>query len=243
MKRSEGIPKYRAISRLLVDRITSGELSEGMRIPSENELIRTYGISSTTSRKVLQELEITGWAKRVKGKGTFVRKPGSVKAPARILSFTKNMIQAGYSPSTRVLYKETVADGYSEVINGRRYSIKGPALKLHRLRFADDIPMMLEVHYISLKFCPGIQEENLSGSLYDIYEKKYRLELKEVEQMLGAVILEQGVRHFFNVSEPIPGIIVDSVTFCGKELILEMEKSVYRGDKYRFAVRADSPAI
>ena len=38
----------------------------------------------------------------------------------------------------------------------------------------------------------------------------------------------------------IPGLVVDGVTFCGKELILEMEKSIYRGDKYKFAVRASS---
>ena len=145
MKRGAGIPKYRTISQDLIERIKSGELAEGMKVPSENELIKEYGISNTTSRKVLQELEISGWARRIKGKGTFVKKPGVVRTATRILSFTKNMIQAGFTPSTKVLYQGVIPDGYSESINGRRYRMKGPVFKLHSLRFADDIPMILQV--------------------------------------------------------------------------------------------------
>ena len=37
---------------------------------------------------------------------------------------------------------------------------------------------------------------------------------------------------------PIPAFRVEGVTFCGKEMILEMEDSIYRGDKYRFSVCA-----
>ncbi len=35
---------------------------------------------------------------------------------------------------------------------------------------------------------------------------------------------------------PIPGFRVEGVTFCGKEMILEMEDAIYRGDTYRLSV-------
>jgi DNA-binding GntR family transcriptional regulator len=34
------------------------------------------------------------------------------------------------------------------------------------------------------------------------------------------------------------GIKVEGITFCEKELIFEAEESIYRGDKYKFSVRA-----
>ena len=235
------LPKYFAIGQDLVDMIKHGDLLPGMKIPSENEIIKKYGVSNTTARKALQEMDYGGWVVKIKGKGTYVRKRGVVRSVDRILSFTKNMIEAGYTPSTKVLYQGLVDDGYSAIISGRRYSMPGPVFKLHRLRFADNVPMMLEVRYISTKLCPRIESLDVSGSLYEIYWDKYGLELTEVHQMLSTFMIESGVEGFFNIHEPIPGILVDGVTFCGREIILEMERSIYRGDKYSFAVRAMQP--
>jgi GntR family transcriptional regulator len=234
------LPKYYTISREIIADIKSGKLEPGMRVPSENEIINRYEVSNTTARKILREIEIAGWASRIKGRGTFVREGKVERSANKILSFTKNMIEAGFAPSTKVLDGRLIETGYSAEIGGRRYTMKGPVYKIHRLRFADDIPMMMEVRYISLQLCPGIEKEDFTGSLYDIYKKKYGLDLAEINQMLSAVTMEAGVRSFFDLQEAVPAIRVEGVTFCGKEMILEMEDSLYRGDKYKFSVSATS---
>jgi GntR family transcriptional regulator len=232
------VPKYYHISRQIIDTIRSGRLKPGMRIPSENEIMREYSVSNTTARRSLQEIEVAGWAARIKGKGTFVRERDVQRSATRILGFTRNMLEAGYTPSTRVLDARKVAEEYSGTINGRRYVMQGPVYKIHRLRFAGDIPMMIEVRYISIEFCPGIEKQDFTGSLYEIYEKYYGLQLIEIQQMLSTVMVDAGTERFFDVRGPIPAFRVEGVTFCGKEMILEMEDSIYRGDKYRFSVRA-----
>lgn len=232
------IPKYYRISREIVRRIRAGELQPGMKVPSENELIQEYGISNTTARKALHEIEAEGWCTRVKGKGTFVRERNVHRSANRILAFTRNMREAGFTPSTTVLDARRVDDGYAAIINGRRYAMAGPVYKIHRLRFADEIPMMIEVRYISLDFCPGVEAKDFTGSLYDIYEKDYGLHLVEIQQMLSTVMLDAVTQRFFDLSRPVPAFRVEGVTFCGKEMILEMEDSIYRGDRYRFSVRA-----
>jgi GntR family transcriptional regulator len=237
-KRDAGhLPKYVRIAHEIIGKIKGGDLGPGMQIPSENEIIAAHGVSNTTARKALQEIEIAGWGTRIKGKGTFVRQPSVVRTVNKILSFTRNMTEAGLTPSTRVLYQGVVNEDYSATINGRRYTIKGPLYKIHRLRFADDTPMLLEVRYISLTHCPGIVNENLEGSLYAAYER-CGVHLAEVQQMLSAITLDTGIKEFFNLEKPIPGLLVEGVTFVAKEVIVEMEHSVYRGDKYRFAIRA-----
>jgi len=231
--------KYLNISREIIRRIQSGELMPGMRVPSENEIIAQYQVSSTTARKALNELEKAGYASKIKGKGTFVLVRNVERTVTRILGFSKNMRQAGYTPSTILLDARLIKSGHAMTVNGRWYSMKGPVLRIKRLRSADHIPMMLEERYISLELCPGIDKKNLEGSLYDLYESVYGLTLTEVNQMLSAeIISDSRIRRLFGLTHEIPAFLVHGVTFCGKEIILEMEVSIYRGDKYSFSVKA-----
>ena len=231
--------KYLSISRDIIQKIQSGELMPGMRVPSENEIISKFQVSSTTARKALNELEQSGYASKIKGKGTFVLVRNVERSVTRILGFSKNMRQAGFLPSTRVLDSKIIKSGYSMTINGRWYSMKGPVTKIKRLRFADSIPMMLEERYISIELCPDIDRKDLNDSLYNIYEDNYGLQLTEVNQMLSAqIVKDPEVQKLFNIKDEIPAFLVNGVTFCGKETILEMESSIYRGDKYSFSVKA-----
>lgn len=232
------IPKYYRISREIIGRIRAGELQPGMRVPSENELIQRYGISNTTARKALNEIEAEGWCTRVKGKGTYVREKSVQRSATRILAFTRNMLEAGFTPSTKVLDARPVEIGYAATINGRQYTMAGPVYKIHRLRLADDEPMMIEVRYISMHFCPGIDGKDFTRSLYEIYERDYGLHLTEVQQMLSTVMTDAVTQRFFDLARPVPAFRVQGVTFCAREMILEMEDSIYRGDKYRFSVSA-----
>jgi GntR family transcriptional regulator len=236
--RAPMLPKYQAISQDIIRSIGAGKLFPGMHVPSENQIISRYGVSNTTARKVLLEVERAGWAVRIKGKGTLVTARPVTRSATRILGFTRNMIEAGFTPSTRVLSREILKAGYSAAINGRRYRMKGPVCRIRRLRFGNSIPMMVEVRYISCALCPGIETRDLSASLYELYEKEYGLSLTEVHQMVSAVTLDAESLELFGIEEPIPGLLVEGVTFRGKEIILEMERSLYRGDRYRFAVRA-----
>lgn len=235
---NQAIPKYYQIAQNIIQMIQKGDLVPGDRIPSENEIIRKYKVSNTTARKALQKIEHDGWGTRVKGKGTFVRSNKVERSADKILSFTKNMLQTGHKPSTRLLGSKVLRTDYSAIINGRRYTIKSPVFKIHRLRFADNLPMMLETRYVSMFFCPEIDQKNLESSLYDIYEKDYKLQLKVVDQMLSVEMLGAEVKEFFDLTESIPAFRVEGVTFCEKEMILELEDSLYRGDQYRFAVKA-----
>ena len=64
-------PKYIEISKAIIAKIEAGELLPGDKVPSENELINMYKISNTTARKSLLEVELQGWANRIKGKTSY----------------------------------------------------------------------------------------------------------------------------------------------------------------------------
>jgi GntR family transcriptional regulator len=232
------LPKYFQISREIIAAIQSGELQPQSLAPSENDLIEKYKVSNTTARKALHELEKAGWVTRQKGKGTFVRSNTVERSINRIFGFTKNMIEAGRKPSTKLLGFHLRSGDHTQEINGRNYTLKGPYCEIERLRCADGIPMMKEVRYISLKLCPDIQRQDLEKSLYDIYERVYGLRLVQMNQMLSAVLLKGEWLETFELKAATPAMRVEGVTFCGKDLLLEMENAVYRGDMYRFFAKA-----
>ena len=233
------LPKYYQISLEIIDLIRTGKLPPGSRIPSENDIIKNYQVSNTTARKVLQEIENGGWVTRIKGRGTYV-KTGDIinRSATKVLSFTKNMRQSGLVPGNRLLDKQIIEAEKSIIISGRTYILKKPVCKITRLRLASDTPMMIEERYISLEFCPGIEKENLEGSLYDIYREKYNLQISQIDQSLQAIIISDELKEYFGEEEAMPGFQVHGVTFCGKELVLEIEDSIYRGDRYQFTVQA-----
>jgi len=236
--RTTQLPKYLQISQHIIAQIRDGSLRLGALVPSENELIAQYRVSNTTARKALLELERQGWVTRIKGRGTYVRQDRVGRPVSRILSFTRNMAEAGRTPSTRVLGVRVAHGARSLLVNSREYHLAGPFYEVRRLRFADGVPVMLETRYVSMQLCPGLDRQNLEGSLYDTYEQEYGLSLARIDQVVSAVVLEGSELGELGLETPIPALRVEGVTFVAKELILEMEDSLYRGDSYRFYVTA-----
>lgn len=232
------LPKYLLITNEIISLIQSSKLAPGDKIPSENEIIKNYQVSNTTARKVLQEIEKGGYVEKVQGKGTFVKDFVIGRNASKILSFTKNMKDQGLTPTTKLLDKELIDEDISVTVGGKVYIIKKPVLKIHRLRLANDIPMMHEIRYISMKYCPESQNANLEDSLYNIYQEECKLTISSIEQDLSAIFLDDETKQLFKVTDDIPGMLVDGVSFCGKGKVLEGERSIYRADKYKFSVMA-----
>ena len=65
-------PKYALIASSIARDICAGRLKPGAKVPSESALMRQWGVSNTTARKIHLELELRGVVRRIKGKGTVV---------------------------------------------------------------------------------------------------------------------------------------------------------------------------
>jgi DNA-binding LacI/PurR family transcriptional regulator len=66
-------PKYKQIWQSLKTAIESGAYAPGVRLPSEFELVQSYGASRVTVSRALKELQIGGYIDRRAGSGTYVR--------------------------------------------------------------------------------------------------------------------------------------------------------------------------
>jgi len=240
-------PKYIEICLDIIRSIESGDLQPGDKIPSENELIKKYNISNTTARKSLHEIELRGWATRIKGKGTFVLNRTEDKHVTRTLGsiyttrggFEENLRKEGFVPKSVIVEKTVLEAGISTEISGHHYIIEGPVVKIHRLRYADDTLMKDETRYISLRLCPRINIIETQKPYFTIYEEVYSLKITDLKQSLSATIFNpKSPDNYFETNSPLPVFILDGAIFCSGGKVVEIEKSYYRGDRYKFAVIA-----
>ena len=66
-------PRANRVYESLRERITSGELTPGTKLPAHTELAQQFGVAPLTMRQVLARLEERGMVSREQGRGTFVR--------------------------------------------------------------------------------------------------------------------------------------------------------------------------
>ena len=77
---STASPKYQQVFRALRKDIQSGRLKNGDRLPSEAQLVRTFGASRITVGRAVRDLQSAGLVERRAGSGTYVRTPQSTAA-------------------------------------------------------------------------------------------------------------------------------------------------------------------
>src|SRR3954447_5736788 len=71
-------PVWAQIEERVAERIDSGRVGPGERLPPERELADWLGVSRMTVRQALGSLAARGLVERGVGRGTFVRAPGKV---------------------------------------------------------------------------------------------------------------------------------------------------------------------
>ena len=171
-------PLYDQLVDLLSDTIQN-EMHPGDALPSERDLAETYGLSRTTVRLAMSELEELGLVTRKHGKGTFV---SSVSRDTTDLmgtySFTDQMRSLGRVPHTEVIDFE-VREASKFVAQNMDLRLGEAVFRMRRLRTADGVPMMLERTYMPVKVFEGLTQRMVeSKSLYEIVEHDDRGRLR-----------------------------------------------------------------
>lgn len=211
-------PMYQQLNQELRKRLRSGAYASGDQFMTERSVSSEFRVSRVTANKALSSLVAEGLLEFRKGVGTFV-KGGTLDYDLRsLVSFTARAAAAGMKPTTRVLRCEAV----------------GPLLHLERLRMADHVPVILERRQVELALCPGLEREDLTGSLYALWTGNYGLAIEGAEQSLRAVNLDPDDARLLGVPSGSAAIQVTSTGRAAGGKTLWTERTLYRGDAYEF---------
>jgi len=227
-------PKGEQLREILEGLITA--LEPGAPLPSERALAERYGVARMTVRTELDRLVSEGLAYRVQGRGTFVGEP-RVAQSMELSSFTEDMRARGMKPGSRVLAQEVVPS--SELVAARLGLAPGAAvLCVHRVRTADDEPMAVEQAFLPAARFAGLESEDLAGgSLLELLEARWGVELSFAEQRVVAVRIADEQAQLLDVDPGQPGFLFQTVTHEQGGQPVFYAWSLYRGDRYEVQFR------
>ena len=228
------IPLYVQIAESLLDRIESGELRPGDRLPAERELSQTLEVNRMTVRRALQVLELQGLLMRRQGDGTYVTAPKIERQAGNLVPFTKGMQRRGYTPGAEVITFERMPAEPS-VAKELQLPVSAPVYYIRRLRLINQEPVMLERFTLPVRRVPGLERYDLaSRSVYEVMETEYGISVTRARQSLEPVVAAEYEAELLRVNPGAPLMLEQRLSFDQDDQPIEYGNDLYRGDRFRF---------
>ena len=232
------VPLYYQLAEAIEERIASGEWRPGDRLPPERDLATQAGISRMTARQALTWLAERGAIEIRHGIGTFVAQPKLTSDPLHLLGFTEQMMATGGDVSSTVLAQEVLA-APGAVAAALRLDSGADVVRIMRLRSLNDAPVLLETSYFPHTRFAGIERHDLSRtSLYTLLRTHYGVHLTHAQQTVEAVGCNEFESTLFGIERGSPMLLLEGVATTSDGTPGEYFKAVYRGDRFKFALRA-----
>ena len=227
----KSVPKHVELREKLRSRFQ--RMAANSVIPSARELAKTYKVSAMTVRQALVALQQEGMIHSVPGLGTFVSDHRMSKK-LTFVSFSQEVMERGMKPSSAIVsaVKTTVKE--LDIAESLGISVGDPVYKLERVRFADKIPMALEESYISTALIPGLLDQNLSDSLYDIFRNSYEKPVVRAECVVSPINLTKRQADLLDTEPKSAALSFVVIAYDARGRALERCNSVKRGDRYDF---------
>ena len=229
------IPKYYWLEENLRAQIAKMEIGEPL--PSEAELCRAHGMSRTTVRKALNDLVQEGLIHRVQGKGTFVS-PSKVQVRfiQRRAGFFEDMASRGFKIRSSVL-EQCLVQPTPQVQRHLELTAGEQVVKLTRLRFINDEPILICTSYLPYSLFPEMLEEDLeSRSLYMVMCEKYGVKITGGTSWVEAGIASKRDTDLLKVAHGSPILIVTEVMKQQDGRPIEYGHARQRGDKTQIEI-------
>lgn len=229
------LPIYTQIEDGIRSQIENGELKPHDAIPSEREYATQFQISRMTVRQAITNLVNEGLLYREKGRGTFVSEQKIEQQLVGLTSFTEDMKARGFTPSSRLLHFEIIP-ATAKIASQLSIQVHHPVYEITRIRLADGIPMAIETVYMSANLIKGVTEAIIQQSLYDYVEQQSELKIGHATQTLEAIVATENETEHLQVAKGSPILLIQRYTYLEDGTPLEVVRSAYRADRYKFTV-------
>ena len=236
LRSGSGAPVHVQIEEQLAERIASGELQAGERLPPERDLARDLNVSRMTVRQALSSLAGRGLVERGVGRGTFVASRKVDHDLTRVAGFSEQLARQGLEPGAEIIDVSENPAGW-RISAALEIGPTAPVVRIQRLRLADGIPMALEDSWFPAERFPGFADHDLHRSLYTLMRDVYGAAPVRAIERLEPVLARAHEARALNVPARAPLMLVERTAYDADGTPVEFAHDRYRGDRARFVVR------
>ena len=154
------------VRQQLMNYIAKMDLAYSTRLLSENQLAEKLGVSRSTVRSVLAELESEGIVSRRHGSGTYVN-PQAAKAKTTLgpcITMYDSIAKGGHVPEWKFLLKKTLYAG--KYASALELHADDTVVELHSCYYADGLPSTYCVDVMDAKHYEGVNSNKIEGFIW-----------------------------------------------------------------------------
>ncbi len=235
-------PLYYQLKQLLIQQIEQGTYQPGDMLPTEEQLEEMYGLSRTTIRHALRELELEGRVTRTRGRGTFVARSIVVRRPGMSYRPLNRYREDALNLSWQVLSMKWVR-ALPEIGERLQIDRKSRVFQLRRLHLVDGEPIGYHLSYVSPHFSQAIDMSALDrGGPMTYLEGGGFLEGSTASRIIEAVPAGPRDRMLLKVAEGTPLMRIRRLVVSRDGRPVEDLLALYLGNRFQYRID-NLPAI
>ncbi|MCE4956726.1 trehalose operon repressor [Macrococcoides caseolyticum] len=228
--------KYRKIYQELSGKIINDEYKHGEQLPSENLLVKKYGVSRETVRKALSLLQTNGFIQKLKGKGSVVIYDQSMNFPvSQLISFEEIRQSLNIDYQTKVESFETVlAKDHPKVKEALNISDETKLIRVVRTRRKNNLVNIVDTDYFLHEMMPALSKEIAEHSIYEYIENRLGLKIAYSNKAITfEPMSEYEIGLFVEVTPPYAAV-VRSVVHLNDATPFQYNVSKHRASEFKF---------
>jgi len=231
-------PRFIQIKSSLLEQIENAEMKPGDKVPSENQLAESFGVSRMTARRALSDLVAEGILLRSQGLGTFVADHRPMTSMLEIKSINDEITQRGHAYSNQLISLETVCADEQQsawlcvTANSNLFHTKIVHLE-------NNLPIQLEDRWVNPLWAPEYLQLDFSRITANQYLSKVA-PLTQADHAIEAILPSQASATLLNIPLSQPCLQISRRTYSAKGIVSHALLT-HPGNRYRMGGHLDFP--
>jgi len=226
--------KYVTIYKEWKEKIESGQIAEGERLPTESSLMESYQVSRDTVRKSLNLLEQNGYIQRGRGRASLVMPKQRYTFPLSEIASFQEVNKLSYAHAeTEVVNLDILQDSH-KIKKIFQQSVNGEVYELIRVRRMKDEAVILDKDYFVRDVVPRLPLNECKVSVYRYLEEELGLQISYAVKEITVQKANTEDYELLDMGDYNMVVVVKSHTYLENNTLFQCTESRHRPDKFRF---------
>jgi len=233
---ANGAPVWTQIENLLAQRIATGALAPGVRLPPANALAIDFGVNRHTMRQALAGLAARGLVRIVHGVGAFVCEFSLDYVLGKRTRLNENLSAVGIRGRHRMIESSTIAASQT-IATKLAMPPGGTVLRIDTVAEARGLPISTAEHYFPMPRFEGLDGAFArTGSITRALKQFDVVDYLRRENLITARLPDGSVAQRLQQSAMRPVLYVESVNVDTAGAAIEFGRAWFAGDLVQLVV-------